>query len=109
MAAVPRILIVTAAFGEGHNSAARNLAAALDAAGAETRVSDPCMIGVPKTTALVNWGYRHVTTHWPNVWARIYRSTDNCDFTRQRSPMMRWVENTLARLVDEFQPDAVVS
>jgi processive 1,2-diacylglycerol beta-glucosyltransferase len=109
MPAAPRILIVTAAFGEGHNSAARNLALALEAAGAVTQVSDPCILGVPRTTALVNRGYRYVTTNFPNLWARIYRSTDNCDFSRQRSPVMRWVEDALARLVTDFRPDAVVS
>ena len=109
MAAAPRILIVTAAFGEGHNSAARNLAVALTAAGAVTQVSDPCLLGVPKITGIVNSGYRYVTTHFPNLWARIYRSTDNCDFNKQRSPVMRWVENALGKLVADFQPDAVVS
>ncbi|RYD26221.1 MAG: hypothetical protein EOP87_23095, partial [Verrucomicrobiaceae bacterium] len=109
MAAVPRILIVTAAFGEGHNSAARNLAVALEAAGAVTQVSDPCLLGVPRVTGVVNWGYRHVTTHFPNLWARIYRSTDNCDFSKQRSPVMRWVERAMGRLVRDFRPDAVVS
>ena len=82
----PRILIVTAAFGEGHNSAARNLALALDAAGAVTRVSDPCLLGAPRLTAVVSRGYRFVTTHFPQIWARIYRSTDRCDFSQQRSP-----------------------
>ncbi len=109
MPAAPRILIVTAAFGEGHNSAARNLALALDAAGAVTQVSDPCILGVPRITALVNRGYRYVTTNFPTIWARIYRSTDNCDFSKQRSPVMRWVEAALARLVADFRPDAVVS
>lgn len=109
MAAAPRILIVTAAFGEGHNSAARNLAAALNAAGAITQVSDPCLLGVPQITSVVNSGYRYVTTHFPNLWAKIYRSTDNCDFNKQRSPVMRWVENALGKLVDDFKPDAVVS
>jgi processive 1,2-diacylglycerol beta-glucosyltransferase len=109
MAASPRILIVTAAFGEGHNSAARNLALALNAAGAVTQVSDPCQLGVPRITSLVNQGYRYVTTNFPKIWAKIYRSTDNCDFSRQRSPVMRRVESALADLVDEFQPDAVVS
>jgi processive 1,2-diacylglycerol beta-glucosyltransferase len=109
MPAAPRILIVTAAFGEGHNSAARNLALALEAAGAVTQVSDPCILGVPRITALVNRGYRYVTTNFPTLWARIYRSTDNCDFSRQRSPVMRWVEGALARLVTDFRPDAVVS
>ncbi|MES2921948.1 MAG: hypothetical protein V4819_10385 [Verrucomicrobiota bacterium] len=109
MAAPPRILIVTAAFGEGHNSAARNLALALDAAGAFTQVSDPCVLGVPRITAAVNHGYRYVTTHFPKVWAKIYRSTDKCDFSKQRSPVMRWVESALAGLIHDFKPDAVVS
>ncbi len=109
MAAPPRILIVTAAFGEGHNSAARNLALALNAAGAVTQVSDPCLLGVPRITAAVNQGYRYVTTHFPNLWAKIYRSTDHCDFNRQRSPVMRWVETALADLLRDFQPVAVVS
>lgn len=105
----PRILIVTAAFGEGHNSAARNLAVALGSAGAVTQVSDPCILGVPRLTSAVNRGYRYVTTNFPSIWARIYRSTDNCDFNRQRSPVMRKVESALADLIREFQPTAVVS
>ena len=109
MASPPRILIVTAAFGEGHNSAARNLALALDAAGALTQVSDPCVLGIPRLTAVVNHGYRYVTTHFPQLWARIYRSTDNCDFSRQRSLVMRRIETALADLVRGFKPDAVVS
>ena len=47
MSASPRLLIVTAAFGEGHNSAARNLGLALSQAGAEVKVCDPCMLGAP--------------------------------------------------------------
>ena len=109
MPAAPRILIVTAAFGEGHNSAARNLALALDAAGALTRVSDPCLLGVPRLTALVNSGYRYVTTHFPRVWEKIYRSTDRCDLSKQRSPPMRMAESALADLIAEFQPAAIVS
>ncbi len=109
MPAPPRILIVTAAFGEGHNSAARNLALALDAAGAQTRVSDPCLLGMPRLTELLSRGYRLATTRLPWVWAWIYRSTDRCDFSRQRGPVMRWPERALAELIAEFQPVAVVS
>lgn len=109
MAAAPRILIVTAAFGEGHNSAARNLATALNSAGATTLVSDPCMVSLPKVTSLINNAYRFVTNRLPNLWAKIYYSTENCDFSRQRSPLMRIVESCLADQVKEFQPDAIVS
>lgn len=109
MSATPRILIVTAAFGEGHNSAARNLGLALDAAGATTMVSDPCLIGGPRITEALSRGYRLVTTHFPRIWERIYRSTDRCDFSRRSNPVLRLPENALARLIEEFRPDAVVS
>lgn len=109
MPAAPHILIVTAAFGEGHNSAARNLGLALEAGGAVVRVADPCMIGAPKLTDLVNRGYRMVTTRFPELWAWIYQSTDRCDFSRRNSPVMRWPEQALEDLVREFKPQAVVS
>jgi processive 1,2-diacylglycerol beta-glucosyltransferase len=105
----PRILIVTAAFGEGHNSAARNLGLALAADGAVTQVSDPCLLGTPRLTAVVNSAYRYVTTNFPQLWARIYYSTDKCDLSKQRSLPMRRVESALAGLIREFKPHAVVS
>lgn len=109
MPATPRILIVTAAFGEGHNSAARNLGLALDAAGAVTRVGDPCLLGAPGLTSLLSRGYRMVTTRFPRIWAWIYKSTDRCDFSRRRSPVMRLPERALGALIDEFKPTAIVS
>lgn len=109
MPEAPRILIVTAAFGEGHNSAARNLGLALEAAGAVVRIGDPCMLGAPKLTDLVNRGYRMVTTRFPQLWAWIYQSTDRCDFSRQNPIIMRWPEHAMAALIDEFKPTSVVS
>lgn len=103
----PRILILTAAFGEGHNSAARNLGQALEAAGVLTRVADPCLLGAPRLTGLLSRGYRLVTNHAPAVWGAIYRSTDRCDFSRP-SPMMRAAERALGDLIRDFQPTALV-
>jgi processive 1,2-diacylglycerol beta-glucosyltransferase len=105
----PRILILTAAFGEGHNSAARNLSLALDALGADTRVADPCVLSAPNSTALVQWGYRLVTTHFPKVWEAIYRGTDQCDFSRPGLPFMHQPESYLEGLVAEYRPDAIAS
>lgn len=104
-----RILICTAAFGEGHNSAARNLALALAEAGAEPRIVDPCLLGAPLSTRWICKGYRFVTTHAPRLWHRIYLSTDQVDFTRQRLPLMRQPERMLGELVDGWRPDAVVA
>lgn len=109
MQPAPRILIVTAAFGEGHNSAARNLAIAATACGAEARVEDPCQLATPRTTYWVSRAYRFVTTHMPKTWAAIYRMTDRCDFSEPRIPLMRKPERALLSMINEFQPTAVVS
>jgi processive 1,2-diacylglycerol beta-glucosyltransferase len=103
-----RILIITAAFGEGHNSAARNMALALQELGAEAKVADPCMLGAPVSTKYICMGYRLITTYAPRLWYRVYMRTDGVDFTRQRFPLMRKPERKLGELLDTFQPDAVV-
>lgn len=105
----PRILILTAAFGEGHNSAARNLSLALNTIGAETRVADPCILASPNSTALMQWGYRLVTTHFPRIWQAVYRATDQCDFSRPNLPLMHQPESYLEALLGEYRPHAVVS
>ena len=109
MSSQPRILIVTAAFGEGHNSAARNLSLAFDKNGVKNKVSDPCLLGAPHSTAVIQWAYRLVTTHFPRIWEKIYRGTDKCDFSKPSIPLMRRPESFLQALVDEYQPTAVVS
>lgn len=109
MTTAPRILILTAAFGEGHNSAARNLAHALNAQGAVASVKDPCMLASPRLMSLVNSAYRLVTTRFPRFWKIVYESTARHDFSRRGSPVMRKVDAVLVSLVDEFKPDAVVS
>jgi processive 1,2-diacylglycerol beta-glucosyltransferase len=109
MSGKKRILILTAAFGEGHNSAARNLALALDKLDVETRVADPCVLSAPQSTAVIQWGYRLVTTHFPKIWEKIYRATDRCDFSEPSLPLMRRPESYLQILINEFQPDAIAS
>jgi processive 1,2-diacylglycerol beta-glucosyltransferase len=104
-----RLLIVTAAFGEGHNSAARNLCLALEGAGAEVIVCDPCMQAAPRATAFLSSAYRHLTEHFPSVWGVIYRSTDQQDFSKKRLPLMAGPERHLGALVAEHQPHAVIS
>ena len=105
----PRILMLTAAFGEGHNSAARNLSLGLQRLGAETLVADPCMLSSPIVTKLLCNGYRFLTSHLPNLWYKIYLSTDKMDFSRQDSLLMRKPEKKVAELIEEFSPDAIVS
>ncbi|MGB0328485.1 MAG: MGDG synthase family glycosyltransferase [Akkermansiaceae bacterium] len=103
----PKILILTASFGDGHNSAARNLAKALEDR-AEALVADPCNLGNPRINRLLCRAYREVTTYLPRLWAWIYRSTDKQDYSRPL-PFIAKTESAVARLLQDFQPDIVVN
>lgn len=107
--AMPRILILTAAFGEGHNSAAKHLAQGLQQHGAEAMVLDPCQRAAPWVTSILCRLYRWVTTYLPLWWHRVYCSTDEMDFSRQNMPLMRKPERYLADHLQKFPVDAVVS
>ena len=109
MTAPPRLLIVTAAFGEGHNSAARNMALAATTRGWESLVSDPCLTATPQATAVIQWAYLMVTTRFPRIWEKVYKATDRFDFSRPSMPLMRGPERYLQTLVDEYKPTAIVS
>lgn len=105
---LPRVLIATAGFGDGHNTAARNLAKALEGR-AEALVIDPCAEGSPWLNNLLRGAYQFVITYLPNTWARIYRGVERRDFSKQSLPFMRPVENAFYQRVDEFKPDVIVS
>ena len=108
MGNLPRILIVTAGYGEGHNSAARGLAAALEGR-AEVQIFDPCEEGAPELNEVLRRSYRAVTTYSPFLWDLVYRATERRDFARQTFSILRKPERVLAEKIIGFQPDAVVS
>ncbi len=104
----PRIIITTAGFGDGHNSAAYNLASAL-VRKAEPEVIDPCALGSPRVNAKLSSFYRLITTYLPKVWQKIYLSVEKRDLSKQRFPFMRMPENILHDLILSFEPHAIVS
>lgn len=104
----PRIIITTAGFGDGHNSAANNLAEALEER-AEAEVIDPCAIGSPWINDKLRSFYRFITTHTPRIWYRIYSSVEKRDFSKERLPMMRKPEESLRNFMLSFEPAAMVS
>lgn len=108
MGRLPRILIVTAGYGEGHNSAARGLAAALEGR-AEILVTDPCAEGAPELNEVLRRGYRTMTTYSPAMWHWVYRATERHDFRKETFNVLRKPEGALAEKVARFQPDAIVS
>ncbi|MGB1260057.1 MAG: MGDG synthase family glycosyltransferase [Akkermansiaceae bacterium] len=102
------ILIVTAGFGDGHNSAARNLHLALEPL-LDVKCEDPCALGAPWVNAQLRSFYRSITTYAPKLWWKIYQSTEKQDFSKERIPMMRKPEQQLQKLIEQHQPSAIVS
>ncbi|MEN8796729.1 MAG: hypothetical protein ABF328_08480 [Akkermansiaceae bacterium] len=102
----PRILILTAGFGDGHNSAARHLAEALEDR-AEVKTADPCHIGSPKVNAFLSKAYREITTYVPKIWSMIYESTDRQDFSKPLF-FLKDTEAAVGTLLHKFKPDLVI-
>ena len=77
--ATPTVLVFSAGFGDGHNSAARGIIAAIDEV-SEGRVRalkvDLFPESVPRLETFLKWGYGFVTTHLPRVWGLMYRMAE---------------------------------
>jgi processive 1,2-diacylglycerol beta-glucosyltransferase len=108
---VKRILILTAGFGEGHNSAARGVRAGL--ARVAPRVEVELRDLFPETfgglNELVRRAYLFTINRFPKSWGYIYNWLDGIQNFDQRFARFRGLKKNFGRLLDRFQPDVVVS
>ena len=106
-----KILILTAGYGEGHNSAARGLQAGLARSAPSASVECHDLFaetyGVPNDW--VRKGYLALINNWPRSWGVVYRWLDRQkDFDRDLRRFRRLKEH-FTGLLQRFQPDVVVS
>ena len=109
---VKKILILTAGFGEGHNSAARGVRdGLLRVAPGEVEVELRDLF--PKTygafNEFVRRTYLAVINQWPGSWGYVYRWLDAIPNHDERLARFIRLKEHFARLLDSFQPDIVVS
>jgi processive 1,2-diacylglycerol beta-glucosyltransferase len=106
-----KILILTAGYGEGHNSAARGIQAGLarNAPSAQVECHDLFAEAYGGINEWVRKGYLGLINNWPRSWGLVYRWLDRKkDFDRD----MRWfasLKKHFSDVLDRFQPDTVVS
>jgi processive 1,2-diacylglycerol beta-glucosyltransferase len=105
-----RILILTAGYGEGHNSAARALKTAFDEQpGVQAELVDLFALRAPRLNSLSRRGYLQLINTAPELWSATYRWLD----TSTRAPaLFRTLAShrkLLGRLIAEKQPAALVS
>lgn len=107
-----RLLVLTAGFGDGHNTAARNVALALaqvTEGRAECRVHDAIARGNPLAARLLQGGYQFAITTLPAVWRAIYRRTERLDVTHPPVEIFNGILDWLEAEMTRFRPEAIVS
>ncbi len=106
-----RILILTAGYGEGHNTAARCCREALQALdpGGEARVLDPMSEASPRLTAVTREAYLGIINHLPSLWKTIYDLADTNDFGRHGRGLLGGALHHMQKALEEFRPDVVVT
>jgi processive 1,2-diacylglycerol beta-glucosyltransferase len=105
------VLILTAGFGDGHNSAARSIADAITH-GSEGRarvlVVDLFEDAAPVTGAFYKWVYRQMINHLPGLWAWLFEMTRSGDFRALWWDRFVGVKPALAARLREHRPQVVV-
>jgi processive 1,2-diacylglycerol beta-glucosyltransferase len=108
---VKRILILTAGFGEGHNSAARGVRAGLARVAPKVEVELRDLF--PETfgafNEIVRRSYLGLINRWPKSWGYVYNWLDRKEDFDKRFQRFRGLKKNFGRLLDRFQPDVVVS
>lgn len=105
-----KILIFTTGFGDGHNSAARNVRDAFAGAGGfDPEVHDTYAEVSPRAARLLQFGYNLSIQRVPVSWKAIFWVYDKTPLFDWMMPTLGKLEAALKRLLDEKKPSAVVT
>ncbi|MFI0348129.1 MAG: hypothetical protein ACH346_05100 [Chthoniobacterales bacterium] len=105
-----KILILTAGFGEGHNTAAYNISEALkEKPDVEVSIVDIYQQTLPGTTKFLQACYRFAINKLPMAWGIIFNFLDRPGGLEKSLFMAARLRRSLAKKVSEFQPDVIVS
>ncbi|MEM1059486.1 MAG: PHP domain-containing protein [Verrucomicrobiota bacterium] len=107
-----RILILSAGFGEGHNTAARNLRDALEYVSgdeAEAEIYDLFDSCYGRLNALMRRAYVTAINRTPRLWKGLYALADRPGLMEANMLALTRMRKALERLLHAYQPDVVVS
>ena len=104
-----RLLILTAGYGEGHNAAARNLAAAAEALAGpgSASVVDLLALTSPRFNRLARRAYLAAINGSPRLWRGFYRWSDRSGILPRHLWMLRAELRMLASLLARERPAVV--
>jgi processive 1,2-diacylglycerol beta-glucosyltransferase len=107
---VKKVLILTAGFGDGHNAAARNVREALELTSSEVEVTvaDLYERSYKKLNSIAKKAYLGAVRYTPRLWAGFFKLVDKSPWLADGRGLAK-LHETLAHLIEETQPDCVVS
>src|SRR6476661_7185889 len=107
-----KILIFTAGFGEGHNTAARNIRDAIEHFGANeasVEVLDLFDTCYGKLNDWVRKAYITAINRTPRVWGKIYNVIDGTQLVEANMVMLAKMKRAMIEVLADLEPDAVIS
>jgi UDP-N-acetylglucosamine:LPS N-acetylglucosamine transferase len=106
-----KILILTAGFGDGHNTAARNVADALELISDEVKVEvlDVFQSSLGLLNDVLKKAYLGLTRFAPTVWNGIYSMLDNSKALESNLLAFGNLKSALEQILTQAQPDCVLS
>ncbi|MFN2509635.1 MAG: glycosyltransferase [Chthoniobacterales bacterium] len=107
-----RILILTAAFGEGHNSAARGIRqglAQIGGTGVQVELHDLFSDTYGTANDWAREAYLGLINQWPQTWSTVYRWLDRQKNFSGNFKVFFTLKDYLRRLLGRFEPDVIVS
>jgi len=106
-----KILIFTAGFGEGHNTAARNIRDALERVAPDevsVQVVDLFDRCYGKLNEFLRKAYIAAINRTPRVWGKIYSVIDGTQFVESNMVMLAKMKRSMTDLLSQIEPDAIV-
>ena len=106
-----KVLILTAGFGDGHNTAARNVADALELLSDDVKVEvlDVFQSSLGIVNDILKKTYLGLARYAPGVWNGIYSVLDNSKSLEQKLLSFGKLKSALAGILESAQPDCVLS
>jgi UDP-N-acetylglucosamine:LPS N-acetylglucosamine transferase len=103
-------LILTASYGEGHNTAAKGLKAAIDARlGMAATIHDPFPAALGEKYQSSRLDYLHIVNNFPLIWSSIYHLVDALPVGFAAPTLLDKMTRQLALTLRDHRPDCILS
>ncbi len=106
-----KFLILTASYGEGHNTAARNIREAIlsESPSTEVRIADLYSITNPRFNRWIQRGYSLAINRLTPLWKMVFLTLSREGVVETMIPLLDSLKKELSKEINSFNPDVIVS